>query len=314
MRKQHNLAIFYAIMAAVLYAISSPVSKLLLNKIPPTFLAALLYLGAGMGMFIIGLCRGLYEHGKGKGNKGKDSKGKDSKGKVNTELKLGKAELPYIIGMIVLDIVAPILLMLGLSKTTSANASLLNNFEIVATSIIAFFIFREYIHRRLWFAIILITLSSCILSFENINSFSFSLGSLFVILATICWGFENNCTRMLSSKDPLQIVTIKGIGSGLGSLIIAFILNETVIHIGYIIASVFLGFISYGLSIYFYVYAQRDLGAAKTSAYYAIAPFVGVLLSFIIFQQIPRISFFIALFIMIVGTYFASTNSKYKEN
>lgn len=309
MIKQHKLAIFYAIMAAVLYAISSPLSKLLLNKIPPTFLAALLYLGAGIGMFIIGLCRGLYEHEKGKDNKGKVNKDKDNK-----ELKLGKAELPYIIGMIVLDIAAPILLMIGLSNTTSANASLLNNFEIVATSIIAFFIFREYIHRRLWLAIILITFSSCILSFENINSFSFSMGSLFVILATICWGFENNCTRMLSSKDPLQIVTIKGIGSGLGSLIIAFILNETVIYIGYIIASIFLGFISYGLSIYFYVYAQRDLGAAKTSAYYAIAPFVGVLLSFIIFQQIPRISFFIALFIMIAGTYFASSNSKYKEN
>lgn len=211
--------------------------------------------------------------------------------------------------MIVLDILAPIFLMIGLTITTAENVSLLNNFEIVATSLIALLIFKESISKRLWLAIGLITISSIILSFENIKSLSFSFGSIFVLPASISWGLENNCTRMLSVKDPLQVVIIKGFGSGLGSLIISLIIKETSTNVPYIIASLLLGFVAYGLSIYFYVYAQRELGAAKTSAYYAIAPFIGVALSFIIFHQIPTITFIIALLIMIIGTYFASTES-----
>ena len=145
---------------------------------------------------------------------------------------------------------------------------------------------------------------------EDISTFSFSFGSVFILIACICWGLENNFTRVLSVKDPLQVVVIKGFGSGLGSLIIVLIINETANNISYIIATLLLGFVSYGLSIFFYVYAQRELGATKTSAYYAIAPFIGVGLSFVIFREIPTISFVIGLLIMIVGTYFVSIDSK----
>ena len=210
--------------------------------------------------------------------------------------------------MIVLDIAAPIFLMMGLNYTTAANASLLNNFEIVATSIIALFIFKEYISKKLWLAIILVTTASMILSFE-ISSLSFSIGSIFVLLACICWGMENNCTRMLSSKNPMQIVVLKGVFSGLGSFIIALILGERIPDIIFIIIALLVGFVSYGLSIFFYIYAQRDLGAAKTSAYYAIAPFIGAFLSLVIFRQLPSITFIVALFIMAIGAYFASTDN-----
>lgn len=285
-----NISILWAILAAALYAISSPISKILLEEIPPTLMASLLYLGAGIGMSIIGLFR--YKTGK-----------------LKNEMKLTKKEVPYTIGMVILDIAAPIFLMLGLTSTTPANVSLLNNFEIVATSLIAFFIFKEAISKRLWIGISLITIASIILSVEDLSSFSFSFGSLFVLLACICWGFENNCTRMLSVKDPLQVVIIKGFGSGLGSLVISLILNETSTNVLYIIGTLLLGFVAYGLSIYFYVYAQRDLGAAKTSAYYAFSPFIGVTLSLIIFLELPSISFILALLIMILGTYAASTVS-----
>lgn len=291
MKARYNTAILLAILAAALYAISSPVSKLLLNKVSPTLMASLLYLGAGVGMSIIGLYR--YKSGK-----------------INRETGITKKELPFTIGMVVLDILAPIFLMIGLKATTPATVSLLNNFEIVATSLIALFFFKEIISKRLWFAIGLITISSIILSVDNVSNLSFSCGSIFVLLAAICWGLENNCTRRLSIRDPLQVVVIKGFGSGLGSLIISFILGEASANIVYIIATLLLGFVSYGLSIYFYVYVQRELGAAKTSAYYAIAPFIGVALSFIIFFQIPTISFVFALLIMIAGTYFASTDGK----
>lgn len=282
-------AVSFAILAAALYAISSPLSKILLNKLSPTMMASLLYLGAGIGMLFIGIYR-------------------SKTGRLRAELKLTGKELPFIIGMIALDIAAPILLMLGLTMTTPANVSLLNNFEIVATSLIALFIFKEVISKRLWIAIILITVASIILSFEDTSSLSFSLGSVFVLLACICWGFENNCTRMLSVKDSLQVVIIKGFGSGLGSLILALFLKELSTNTIYIAAALLLGFVAYGLSIYFYVYAQRELGAAKTSAYYAINPFIGVGLSFAVYFERPALSFVIALLIMIVGTCFASTD------
>lgn len=295
MRNRKYKAIFFAILAAALYAISSPVSKLLLKEIPPTMMASFLYLGAGLGMSVVDII-------------------KQKKYAEKTEARLTKQELPYIIGMVVLDIAAPIFLMIGLTMTSAANVSLLNNFEIVATSLIALIIFKEPIGKRLWGAIILITMSSIILSVEDVSSFSFSFGSIFVLLASICWGLENNCTRKLSVKDPLQVVIIKGFGSGIGSLIIALVLGETSNNISFIIIALLLGFVAYGLSIFLYIYAQRDLGAAKTSAYYAVAPFIGVGLSLVIFKEIPTTSFILALTIMIIGMYFASTEDHNHEH
>ncbi|NCC78325.1 MAG: DMT family transporter [Clostridia bacterium] len=288
---RQTTAIFYAVLAAALYAISSPVSKLLLVEVPPTMMAALLYLGAGIGMSLIAFYR--YKRGK-----------------LKEEMNLTRKELPYTLGMIALDILAPIFLMVGLTMTTPATVSLLNNFEIVATSLIALFIFKEFITKRLWIAIGLITVSSILLSVEDFSSLSFSFGSLLVLLASISWGFENNLTRKLSVKDPLQVVILKGFGSGLGSLLISLALKETTTNILYIALTLFLGFVAYGMSIYLYVYAQRHLGAAKTSAYYAVAPFIGAALSLLIFLEIPSLTFIIALLIMIIGTYFASTDAR----
>ena len=287
MSKGKHLSIVWAILAAALYAVNAPVSKLLLRDATPAMMAAMLYLGAGIGMLLLGMARQRLKIGK-------------------NEQKLTRKDLPFAVGMIVLDIAAPICLMIGLTSTTSANASLLNNFEIVATSVIALLVFKEAIGKRLWLAIGLITLSSVILSVEDASSLHFSAGSLFVLLACICWGFENNCTRMMSQSDPLEIVVLKGFGSGLGSLAIAFVVGEQLPPLRLILCALLLGFVSYGLSIFFYVYAQRKLGAAKTSAYYAISPFIGVLLSLLIFQEMPSLSFWAALLIMALGAYFAA--------
>ena len=149
----------------------------------------------------------------------------------------------------------------------------------------------------------LITLSSLLLSVEDARSFSFSVGSLYVLLACCCWGMENNCTRMLSQSDPQQIVIVKGFGSGVGSMIVALIAGEMLPDAGKLLLVLLLGFVAYGLSIYFYVYAQRFLGAARTSAYYAVQPFIGVLLSLLIFREMPGVLFFAALALMIGGTW-----------
>ena len=280
-----------ALLAAVLYAVNAPFSKLLLQQISPAVLAALLYLGAGLGVFLLRLVRRTAGTHAGRPEK---------------EQPLTRRELPFTVGMVVLDIAAPVFLMLGLRHTTAANAALLNNFEIAATSVIALAVFREAVSRRLWLAIGLVTLSSLLLSFEDMSSLSFSVGSLFVLLACVCWGMENNCTRMLSAKDPLQIVVIKGFGSGFGALLLAFAAGETLPGAGAVLAALLLGFVAYGLSISFYIYAQRELGAAKTSAYYAAAPFVGAGLSLLIFWQAPSVIYLAALAVMLAGTYFAT--------
>ena len=274
-------AIMFAFLAAVFYAINVPISKVLLQHVGPTTMAALLYLGAGIGIGMMSLFNR------------KDREKAES---------LTKAELPYIVGMIVLDIAAPIFLMLGISYGSSANASLLGNFEIVATTVIALILFKEAVTKRLWLAIGLITLSSILLSFEGTDSFHFSYGSLLVIMATVCWGLENNCTRELSSKSTYQIVMLKGLCSGLGALVIALIKRESFPGIGYIAIALALGFVAYGLSIFMYVRAQNVLGAAKTSAYYAVNPLIGALLAFVFLSESLSWMYVIALIVMVIGS------------
>ena len=281
--KTKKLAIVFAILAAALYAINIPFSKLLLENVDATMMAAFLYLGAGIGMFFSCMINKVIGRGQRKEP-------------------LTKKELPYTIAMVVLDIIAPILLMFGIARTNSANVSLLNNFEIVATSIIALVIFKEVVSKRLWLAIGLVTVASVILSVEGSGALVFNGGSLLVLGACVCWGFENNCTKMLSNKSSEEIVIIKGCFSGLGSLVVALIIGERIPAIQWILAVLVLGFVAYGLSINFYIMAKKDLGAAKTSAYYAIAPFLGVAFSMILLGERPTLWFYVALVIMAAAT------------
>ena len=281
--KQRVTATAFAVLAAALYAVNIPFSKVLMVGVDSTMMAGFLYLGAGIGMFLYTAIS-------------------EAMGKKVVKEPLTKSELPYTIAMVVLDIAAPILLMHGLRMTSSANATLLNNFEIVATSLIALVVFKEFISKKLWIAIGLVTLASIILTFEGKGSFSFNIGSFMVLGAATCWGFENNCTRMLSHKSSEQIVIIKGIFSGLGALIAAFLVGEQIPQWIYIIVVMVLGFVSYGLSINFYIMAQSQLGAAKTSAYYSIAPFLGVAFSLLLLGERPGLQFYIALGVLIIGT------------
>ncbi|MBO4926986.1 MAG: DMT family transporter [Clostridiales bacterium] len=287
MKDKNTRPVIFAILAAILYALSTPVSKVLMAQIPPSFLAGLLYLGAGFGMLPISL----------------------AKKSGSAFRKIGQKDLPYIIGMVILDISAPVLLMIALSKCSAANISLINNFEIVATSLIAYFLFREKISGKLCFGITLITVSSLLLSFEGTESLSFSPYSVFAFLACISWGFENNCTRKLSECDPSKIVVIKGIGSGSGALLVSHILQEEIHLSFFVIGALILGFFAYGLSVYFYVSAQRSLGAAKTSSYYAIAPFTSALLSIVVLRELQGVSFIVAFVVMIGGMVLVTTDS-----
>lgn len=283
--KSKYLAAGWAVLAAALYALNAPLSKLLLTQVGPTMMAAFLYLGAGLGLALwLGVGKAM--------------------GKSPIQEPLTRKELPYTVAMVVLDIAAPILLMLGIRSTSSANVSLLNNFEIVATTLIALLVFKEAASRRLFLAIGLVVVASIVLTFEGRGSFEFNSGSLFVLGACGCWGLENNCTRMISSKSSVEIVIIKGTCSGLGSLAIALALGEPLPHLRWLVWVLLLGFVAYGLSIHFYILAQKDLGAAKTSAFYSIAPFLGVSFSMVLLGERPGGQFYAALAIMVVATIF----------
>ncbi len=245
-------------------------------------LAGLLYLGAGVGIGIMMLGKKIFRVG------------------AKYEL-LDRRDLPYTVAMVVLDIAAPIFLMLGVANTTSANVSLLNNFEIVATSVIALVIFKEKISKKLWSAILLVVAAGVILGFES-GGAVFNRGSVFVLCACLCWGIENNCTRSISDKSSEQIVLIKGLFSGAGSIVVGFAVGERLPSLVYILAVMCLGFVAYGLSIKFYIMAQSSLGAAKTSAFYSVAPFLGVGFSFIILHEQPKIQFYIGLAVMLAAT------------
>ncbi len=275
-----NRAIVFSVLAALFYAICSPISKILLDGIEPDLLAALLYMGAGSGMLIV---RSF------------------SKNTRTSERELRRDDIPYIIAMIGLDIIAPILLMYGLLESTASSVSLLNNFEIVATLLIAMMIFGERVSKMVIVAIILITISAVILSIDG-EALSLSSGSFLVIGACICWGLENNCTRRLSDTGATRLVVIKGLFSGFGALIIAVMSGIGNPEPPLIISAMILGFISYGLSLYFYISAQADLGAARVSAYYALAPFIGATLSMIALGEMPDMGFVVALSIMVIGT------------
>lgn len=279
--KTRITAIIYAIAAALFYAVSVPFSKLFLENVPPVIMAGLLYIGAGLGVGIMY----LFHYGN-----------------EENEQRLRKKDLPYTVGMVTLDVLAPILLMVGIRIGSSANASLLGNFEIVATTVIALLFFKEKVSRRLWIAILIVTLSSIMLSFSSEGDFRFSWGSLFVIAATCCWGLENNCTRSISEKSTYQIVTIKGLCSGTCSIITGLVIGEKMPDIKDIMMILILGFVAYGLSIFTYIRAQKTIGASKTSAYYSLAPLIGVILSFVILKERVGLIFVIALCLMIIGT------------
>jgi len=279
-------SVVLALLAALLFGLNAPLSKLLLSNISPMFMVAFLYLGAGVGMLLLHI---LTREGK-------------------AEASLSCEEIPWTVSMILLDVLAPFLLMWGLKLTTAANASLLFNFEMVATSLIALLCFRESIGKRMWLSLGIITAASIFLSidFADASAWKCSIGSLFVLAACGCWGMENNCTRNMSAKSPAEIVIVKGFGSGATALAIAMLLkNPFPTSTTAILLTGLLGFVAYGLSIFLYVKAQRCLGAARTSAYYAAAPFMGVLLSMLILKEFPTWNFAVSAVLMLCGVWLA---------
>lgn len=275
-----------ALLAALLFGASAPLAKMLLGEFEPIPLAAFLYLGSGVGLLGIMIFQKIFQKSS------------------DNEAQIKKPDLPWLIGAVLAGgVAAPITLMFSLKNTPAATASLLLNFECVATTIIAILAFKESITRRAWWAISMITISSMFLSLNPSSNWGFSLGALGIIAACVLWGIDNNFTRNISAKDPLSIVTVKGLGAGSFSLGMAMILNNSFPAPANIAGAMILGCFSYGVSIVLFIRAMRGLGAARTSALFSTSPLAGMLFSFLLFRETLGWTFFLSVPIMVMVRY-----------
>lgn len=283
MDRQQIYPIILAIGGAALFGASAPLAKALLGSIDPIVLAALLYLGCGAGLLLARIV--------------------DRVRTVKREAGLSKADLPWLAASVIAGgVIAPILLMTGLQYTPAATASLLLNFECVATTTIAVLAFREAVGRRVWIAIGLITMAAAILTLDISGAFGVSAGALAVVGACVFWGIDNNVTCRISAKDPVTIGLIKGLAAGTFSLALAMMIGRPLpIGLAPVGIVLFIGALSYGLSIVLYILAARGMGAARTSAWFGIAPFAGAALSLAMFTDAPGLQFLASLPLMIAG-------------
>ncbi len=271
----------YAIVAALLFGLNPPFSKLLLGDVDPIVLAGLLYLGAGVTQ---GLGLTL------------------SAASRRREARLERSDVPWLVGAILAGGVAgPILLLLGLRLTPAATASLLLNFEVVATGLVAALLFGEATGRRTWVAIALVTAGGTLLALDPTQAWGISLGAVFILAACMAWGLDNNFTGRISLKDPRKIVFLKGTAAGAISVLLGLALGRPLPAWGTALLALALGAVSYGLSIVFYVRSQRAIGAARTGAVFGTAPFVGTALSLVIFREAPGVLFYAALPLMVLA-------------
>lgn len=272
-----------AIGAAALFGGVIPVSKSLLDGIGPITLAALLYLGAGLGLLILRMPV-LRRH--------------------TSEAPITWQDAPALLTIILAGSVAgPILLMVGLSSVPASTASLLLNGELVMTALVAGLFFSEHIGRRTWLAAGCIILGGLLLSYDPTGSFIIAPGAVLILGACLCWGVDNTATRLVSGKEPAMIVIIKGLCAGIVGLIIATLAGESIPPVTSAAPAMIAGFFGYGLSLVLFIRAIRDLGAVRTGSLFACAPFIGVIGSFLILGEVPALSAWISLPLMAVGAW-----------
>ena len=296
MQRSHLYPMAQALLAAALFGASAPFAKVLLGDMAPVLLAALLYLGSGVGVL-------LY----------KPMVSRRQDGQSN-EARIQRSDWPWLAGAVLAGgVAAPILLLIGLRTTPAATASLLLNFEVVATAIIAALIFKEAVSRRALWGILAVTTASIILSWDTSGEWGFSLGALAILAACVLWGVDNNLTRNISAKDPLTIVLVKGFGAGSLSLALALVLGADLPAIGVIVGALLLGAFSYGMSIVLFIRALRGLGAARTGALFGTAPLVGMVISLLLFQEAPT-NLWIALPFVLLATLLLLTEKHSHEH
>jgi drug/metabolite transporter (DMT)-like permease len=254
-----------ALGSAVLFGASAPLAKLLIGAVDPWLLAGVLYLGAGVGLALVHGGRAL--------------------GLPSAEAPLRRSDAPWLTAVILFGgLLGPLLLMLGLSRTSAASASLLLNLEGLATMSIAWLVFRENVDRRLLLGAASILAGAAVLSWSGKGT-RLDIGGLLIAGACLCWGIDNNLTRKLSSADPVQIAMLKGLVAGTVNVLLALLVGAGLPNGGAIAAGAVVGFLGVGVSLVMFMLALRHLGAARTGAYFSLAPFIGAVLAVLLLRE-----------------------------
>lgn len=273
-----------ALASAVLFGAAAPLSKLLIGTVDPWMLAGLLYLGAGIGLSLVQLIRAPL-------------------GLPNQEASLRRADMPWLAAVVIMGgVLGPLLLMLGLARTSAANGSLLLNLEGIATMAIAWLVFRENVDRRLLLGAGLILAGAVVLSRQG-GSLTLDQGGLLIAGACLCWGIDNNLTRKLSSADPVQIAMIKGLAAGATNTALALSAGAALPALPVALSAAVVGFLGVGLSLVMFVLALRHLGSARTGAYFSLAPFVGAIIALALFPDAASWQLLVAGVLMATGLY-----------
>jgi drug/metabolite transporter (DMT)-like permease len=249
-----------ALASAVLFGASAPFAKLLLGSVEPQVLAGLFYLGAGLGLAIVHVSRKVLRI-------------------EASEAPLRRADMPWLAAVVLFGGVAgPLLLMLGLARTSAASGSLLLNLEGLATMAIAWMVFRENVDRRLLLGAGAILAGAVALSWQG-QGVHLDAGAALIALACLAWGIDNNLTRKLSIANPVTIALVKGLVAGSVNLALALLRGAGLPPPGTIGSAALVGFLGVGVSLVLFVLALRHLGSARTGAYFSLAPFIGALVA-----------------------------------
>jgi drug/metabolite transporter (DMT)-like permease len=247
-----NTGVLAALLSALLFGAGTPLAKLLLDDVGPWLLAGLLYLGAGSGLLLYRQVRRA------------------------PRVRLARDEASWLAGAILAGgVLGPVLLMLGLAKMPASGASLLLNAEGVFTALLAWFVFKENVDRRIALGMAAIVAGALVLSWSGDAGFAGVVPTLAVLGACLAWGIDNNLTRKLSLTDATWIAAIKGLVAGTVNLVLAFALGASLPSLPIVGAALVLGFVAYGVSLALFVTGLRHLGTARTGAYFSVAPFFG---------------------------------------
>jgi len=289
----NRAAMVYALASAALFGASTPLAKLLVGEVQPLALAGLLYLGSGIGLLGWFLLR--------------------KRGERATNL--SRADLPWLAGAILAGgIVGPALLMYGLTRTDGATASLLLNLEAVLTASIAWIVFRENVDRRVFLGMVAIVAGGVVLSWDEMPRAGGLAGPLLIAGACLAWAIDNNLTRRVSGGDAVTIAGLKGLVAGAANLSLALFQGASLPGTGILASAAAVGFFGYGISLVLFVVALRNLGTARTGAYFSVAPFFGAVLALLVLSESPSTAFCIAAALMALGVWLHLTERHEHEH
>lgn len=255
-----------ALASAVLFGLGTPFAKALVGNVSPWLLAGLLYFGSGAGLSLVLVARGRTAFA--------------------AEAPLRRSDLPWLVGVVFFGGMAgPVLLMLGLTVSPASDASLLLNLEGVFTLVIAWVVFRENVDLRVGLGAAAILAGAGLLSWPESGRESVGIGAPLIAAACLAWAIDNNLTRRLSASDPVQIAAVKGLSAGAVNTILAIAAGAGFPSPSVMVAAGVVGFFGYGISLALFVTALRHLGAARTGAYFSLAPFAGAAVAVVGFGE-----------------------------